>query len=518
MSDSVLDWFLLTPEQRADKEIRADLALANQSLRAISQTSREDTDRLRRQVTAQTASIEERLTRLAASFAAFVELTELRQLMQNSYGDSVEQRQQAITALTKLASNEAAQPLVPDPTYWLPDAVNAMIAIVAGTPDRESEARARALDPRADEFFVLAAAALDKPEAVADRVPEVLVTDGSFSPSQYLLWRAALAGDFGPMVDKLRPSVEPAISKDGWAAWIEECADKARMSTIGWLERLTRPISRPDEPISQLAREFLEKEADKLPKAVTAAPGPGRTESQKALTAMMVAMVQEGKPSEREFSARERTLRAIVADPGAANQGDPGLGDDRNLTDDLRSALLDESLDPGVRRLLVSWALPHLRAALADLPRPLNGDAVAKAVVAGRTVTVTTRGYDEQQALSYLASGAERTSAAKRLMVMWAAGAAAVLAAGAILLLAGQSWGSLIIAVAAVAGWFAFARWREWRSVEQQEGVDRVEAAEELAAAATKVTAIEASISEERARYEAAEELVRVRLATPSRS
>jgi hypothetical protein len=291
MSDSVLDWFLLTPEQRA-------LALANQSLRAISQTSREDTDRLRRQVTAQTASIEERLTRLAASFAAFVELTELRQLMQNSYGDSVEQRQQAITALTKLASNEAAQPLVPDPTYWLPDAV---IAIVAGTPDRESEARARALDPRADEFFVLAAAALDKPEAVADRVPEVLVTDGSFSPSQYLLWRAALAGDFGPMVDKLRPSVEPAISKDGWAAWIEECADKARMSTIGWLERLTRPISRPDEPISQLAREFLEKEADKLPKAVTAAPGPGRTESQKALTAMMVAMVQEGKPSEREF-------------------------------------------------------------------------------------------------------------------------------------------------------------------------------------------------------------------------
>ncbi len=512
MSDDLLDWFLLTPEQRADKEIRADLEWTNRNLAAQSRSHRLESDRLRAQLNERTASIEQRLDRLSTSFAAYVELGEVREKLASLHGDSVEQRRQAIAALTRLAKGDRAERLQSDNSYWLPDAVNAVIAIVEGAPDPDAEGRARALEPRADEFFVLAAAALDKPELVADRLPDVMINDGALSPSQYLLWRSSLAGDFGPVVASLERVVTPALKDGGWGAWVSEEAHRSALSPIAWLERLTRQIARPDEAIPAPAQEFIQREAATRPATTTRGERGGRSDSQKALTAAMLAMVQEGEPAERELTLRERTLMAVLADP-STKPVDEGAAVVTDLTAEVRLAMVDESLDPAVRRPLIRWAVPMLKRVVDQVTTDEAPLVRVQADIAGRAVEVTSSGYDEARVASLLASRDEAVGESRSALLRWSMLTGTLLAGGLVALLLGHQAAGLVLLLVA-AGCLVPTVRTLWTMREERNGaaLARSKAMQQLAVARDRVSVQEAERAEERGRRLAVEELLRLRL------
>ncbi len=507
MSDSFLDWFLLSPEQRADKEIRADLAAGQAAMMHQSRLNRDDTERLRTQLRQRTESLEERLDRLAESFTSYVELTEVRDRLSILHAQSVEQRRLAMAALTRLAAGERCDPLASDPDYWLPDAVNAVAAIVDRRRDVAAEARARALEPRADQFLLIAAAALDRAALVAERLPEVLVNDGTLSPTQYLLWRSALAGDFGSVVASLGDVVKPALlGSSGWATWASSEAERSFMTPIAWLERLTRPLASAGETVSDAAAEYIEREAGRAPERHADLP-PARSETQKALTVAMLELVREGKPDERELTTRERELLSRLGGDRPDHEAEP-----HDLLTEVRRALLDESLDPAVRRVVLTWCAPHLTQALAGNLVADPSPTTVVVFVAGRRIPVTSTGYDQAQLQSALTATEDVVAQSRRRLWTWSIGALALVILGGALWTAGNQVGIFALLLSVPTAAVVWTRWTAWLSSRADASATRTASQQAVHQATSQAVTGDAQGAEERARRLAIEDLVRVRL------
>ncbi len=424
MADDLLDWFLLDANERRDKQLREDLDYANIQIRSAAEAGRRNADKLRRDLDQVTGTLESRLNRLQRMFGAYVELNSLRDEVSTTFEKSAEQRRKAIGVLTRLAVGQPAERMESDPRYWLPDAINAVTGLVSGKPDPEAEARARYLDPRADEFIVLASTALDRPDLVAARLPDVLVTDGSFSASQELLWNSAVAGDFGDVLPTIRAVIEPTLSSEGWPEWVQAKAKTAGATPLAWVEMLTRPLATDDavpEPAAAYVLHAGLKDSLATVPGTRDKPGAdtGRSESQKALTTMMLAMVSEGLPEEREHLSKIRMLQAVLADPDQEVTGDPGLGQRSDVTERVRSALTDRSLAAAVRRELLSWCAQRLAATIEHLAQDQDRVATSIAVsVMGATVPVTASGYPSDALARVDQSLVEAQREARRALIL----------------------------------------------------------------------------------------------------
>ena len=183
------DWFW-AGEGGRDNLLRSEI----EGLHGQASAARSQAARLSSQLAQVQGSMETRLSALAAAFDAYVELGDVREQLAG-YPDTSAVRRDAANAFEVLTRGGIPERL-PDrtPDYWLTDAMNAVIALAAGHPDRAAEARAVALDRDAELFLVTAAGALGHGAEVADRVPALLVTDGELTAPQRALWSAVLAG------------------------------------------------------------------------------------------------------------------------------------------------------------------------------------------------------------------------------------------------------------------------------------------------------------------------------------
>lgn len=534
MADDLLEYFFLDPSQRRDRQLEREISSARAEMANLSRMRRRETERLRSQLQEVTGSLESRLNRLQRMFSAYVELNELKDELATTYTDSSAQRREALGILSRLSTGQPVQPMQPDERYWLPDAVNAVLAVVNGGRDPQSEARATFLDQRADEFIVLAATSLGRGSAVADRLPEVLTSDGVFSASQRLLFRAALADSLGPVLPSLREVIAPTLSADGWQEWVDSRAAVSSSRGLAWLEVLTRPLadrvqtSLPgaDSYISAARASLLPRSTkpaaarrdplpapDEQPAAAAPQARPDESAAAQALREMTVALVEEGLAEEQELLRRLRIAKRQLADPdGPAD--DPGLGDRVDVTEEVRQALLTEGLPGASRAELLTWVAPHLRATIEG--SVVEGNASASQVrarVLGTTVAVSAQGYDR----SLLTRGAAQQQAqlqrARRNVWFWGA-ASGMLAAAAVALgiLGHQGLATLVLVGAGLGGLATLRAWSALRAVRSQQAADLERARRELDQAVARAAAADREQAVRRGEEAAVMDLLQQRL------
>ncbi|SDT34116.1 hypothetical protein SAMN04488543_3831 [Friedmanniella luteola] len=372
------EWFF-TSEAGRTNLLRSQV----DELAASSASANARSSRLSSQLTRLQGSLESRLNALAAAFDAYVELGDVREQLA-AHADTAAVRRDVLAAVDALVGGRRAERVDPSDAddYWLPHAMNAVTALVAGGRDRAAEGRARTLGRQADLFVVVLLGALGHGALVADRVPDLLVTDGTLGDAQVVLWRALLAGVYGGPGD--REAVLAAVGErwrstlaggdaDEWRGWVAEQsgADDAE-AELTWVRALLDgevllPLASPREPARRVAVPGQERAA----RAEPAAEGDPRA----ALRSVAGTLIAEGSEAERDLLTRARLLRLRVEDPsglGPAGPVEPPPTEVRAL---VRQEFAS-TRDPAVRACLLGWLRPGLHqaveAAVAAPPRPVE--------------------------------------------------------------------------------------------------------------------------------------------------
>ena len=268
---------------------------------------------------------------MSAAFDAYVELGDIREQLAG-FPDTTMIRRDVAAAVDALAQGREAQ-RVDDPgqTYWLPHAANAVIGLVVGKPDAEEDATARSLSPQAELFVVAACGALDRGEAVADRLPGLLICDGGLSADQLALWGGALDGRFGSgALATVRAVWSSALDQTNadvatWRTWIREQAATRDVEVIlDWVGRLLGTGGRPP-PAVPTAGDFAgpATAAGPATRTGTATGAPtrdGNDGSGAALRAVVGRMVVQGTDREAPLLSRARELRERIENPGRVSR------------------------------------------------------------------------------------------------------------------------------------------------------------------------------------------------------
>lgn len=231
------EWFL-SSEAGQHRILRGEI----EGLQASASTARARSARLSSQLRQLQGSLETRLQALSAAFDAYVELGDVREQLDDR-PDSSAIRRDAVSAIETLSRGGRPEPLDHRGLdYWLSHAVNAVMALTGGGADPAAERQATELSPDAELFIVAAAGALGAGPSVATRVPSLLVSDGTLASRQVVLWKAVLAGVFGPLLDLIGPVWVPALdtSADHWAAWVRSAGRTAEaIESLRWLDATT---------------------------------------------------------------------------------------------------------------------------------------------------------------------------------------------------------------------------------------------------------------------------------------
>ncbi|WP_285568595.1 hypothetical protein [Actinoallomurus iriomotensis] len=331
-------------------------------------------------------TLERRLGRLAKSFDAFVELSDVRlELAMFDRESAVRHRtRRLLTGLTQGAGDPPPLDLDECPGYWLRPAADGLAALVRG-------------DDEAAEKFTAEAIALDE-----DRTT-LFLTLGLATAGRYV--------DAVPWLSRSLPSLGTTVTAVQRQLWIA-CADGAFGAPgAAHIER------RLTEVIDEMPGEAAEQERERWRQAVTGKPDgrrgraklprelqnvPGLTEPpvvaeslaglrrkvEEALqpvdaepaadfVGLLITLVDEGAPDERELMARARELRDII-ETGAGQRPpawDAPAGETLEL---LRGDLFSRST-PGPRALAVRVGSRWLRAiaeGLAERASAAPPDAV----------------------------------------------------------------------------------------------------------------------------------------------
>ncbi|GAA1826364.1 hypothetical protein ACFFOM_15510 [Microlunatus capsulatus] len=360
------DWFF-TSEAGRTNLLRSqvdDLAASSASANARS-------SRLSSQLAQLQGSLETRLNALSQAFDAYVELGDVREQLAAHAGTAAVRRD-VLAAVEALVAGRPAERVEPGPEddYWLPHAMNAVTALVAGAPDRAAEERAAALDRQADLFVVVLLGALGRGALVADRVPDLLVTDGSLGPEQVALWHALLAGvhnDPGGGPDLLAAVGErwaPTLAGGDaaeWRDWVAEQSGAADADAeLAWVRALLDgQVLLPLVAPAPRRREVSRRRAAEEPVAPPAADEDPRA----VLRATAGAMIAEGSEPERDLLVRARLLRQRIEDPGGLPPTAPAEPVRTGVRDLVREAFAG-TRDPALRARLLGWLHPGLRQAV----------------------------------------------------------------------------------------------------------------------------------------------------------
>ncbi len=455
MSDDV-SWFW-AGEYGRDQILRENIDDLHAQL---SQSSRQSY-RLSSQLAELSGSIDARLQALSIAFDAYVELGDVREQLAG-YPDTSQIRREAREALTAVLDGRPARPVddrgLP---YWLPFAVNAVLAIAAGGTDPAAEETARSLSPDSELFVVAAAGAVGRGEAVRDRLPVLLTTDEVLSQAQQALWRAACAGIFGPveevlaeieplwrtslaadLADHANPA-DPAEPADGhgadsWTAWVKAEAGDGPAAITAWLQARTSAASDPS------------------PKPSAAAPPAGAPDAGAGLRDVVSVLAGQGMGEEIALLHRARELRARIESPTAARGREATVAEPRPVTvrDVVRRTFADTGVGSPAQRVVRYWLAPALSAVLTDTEqraarRPNLDETVTTSV---GSVSVGIDGADP--AASSRRIEEFRSAKSPTPLVLFAFGGLAVLTVvvAIVLIATGNSGSAVLFGLLALAG------------------------------------------------------------------
>ncbi len=351
-------------------------------LAASSASAHARSSRLSSQLAQLQGSIESRLDALSEAFDAYVELGDVREQLA-AHAETAAVRRDVLAAIDALVGGRRAGRVDPGEAddYWLPHAMNAVMALIAGGRDRTAEARARTLGRQADLFVVVLLGALGHGSLVADRVPELLVTDESLSATQVVLWRAVLDGVYGG------PEERSAVLDAVGARWRSTLAAGSGAEWRGWVAAQ----SGAEDAEAELAwvRTLLDGQvllplAGRGPRAQPAGSGSPTEQAgtasagsdlRAALRTEAGSMIAEGSAAERDLLARAKQLRRRIEDP-AGTGAEPPAEPPRTGVRTLVQQECATTGDPQLRARLLDWLRPGLLQAVeaaAAAPSPEIG-------------------------------------------------------------------------------------------------------------------------------------------------
>lgn len=350
-------WFWAS-EQGRDRILRNEL----EGLQIASNRASERSSRLNSQLAQLQGSIESRLEALSSAFDAYVELGDVREQL-DGYPDTAAIRRDAAAAIDQLGRGAAAPPVdARGVDYWLPYAVNAVIALAAGRQDPEAERHAVELDRDAEMFVVAAAGALGQGPRVAARVPDLLVCDGVLTEHQLSLWKACSAGVYGDVLPAVRPrwaaSLDTAAASDDWVNWVHsEAHSPDAEEALRWLDRESAVLTGPDDAVPV------------PPAAPVPTSQPVEPDPKVWLRSVVAELIGRGAPGEADLLTRARNLRAQIEKPGAEQRPTAPSGSASLVPVDVAVRLAYAGADPGsaLRRELLGWIAAPLVAALGRL-------------------------------------------------------------------------------------------------------------------------------------------------------
>ncbi len=438
------EWFFAS-EYGRDKMLRSEI----EYLSSASASASAHNARLSSQLAQLQGSLESRLTALSAAFDAYVELGDVREQLA-AYGDAAAIRRDAGEAVEALAAGRSADPVdVGDGRYWLPFAVNAVIALLAGAADPAAEEQARTLSRDADLFVVVAVGALERGELVADRVPALLVSDEALRLPQVVLWEALLAGVYPSEHDLLGAvgeSWQPVLAGgDGpeWHAWVRDRSRAAdAVGELQWVRDLLA-----GEVAVPTADVLVDRGTSSTPAAFAAT----ETDPRAQLRSVAGTMLAEGSDQERELLVRSRELRRRIEDPGSAPTNARPADEPQQPVRALVRLALDTP-DPELRERLIHWLRPGLLTVVGEIARAPRPDPQPVEVrTPGGGVVVSPTGPEPSRLTQVTANIAESHATSGQALIVPAV-AAGVLAVGAIVtaLAGGQTSVVVLLLIAAV--------------------------------------------------------------------
>ena len=483
-------WFWAN-EQGRDRILRDEV----QGLHARLASADSQTRRLSSQLTNLSGSLESRLDALSRAFDAYVELGDVREQLA-AYETQATVRRDVAGALDALAVGRPVGPVDPRGLdYWLPYAMNATIAIVAGHRDPEPEARARELSPEADLFLVAACGVLGRGDQVADLLPNLLIADGALAPTQQQLFEAARQGIYGDVAGLLEPILRPAVVAEptaGWAAWVTAAAGSVPSQAISWITALI--AERPSVDTGETA-------------------GPGPT----GLRTVITELVGRGMPEEAELLARSRELRARIERPGS---GPSTTSDKKSKTvtvlDEVRRAVTTDTTSPELRQALLSWLAAPLSAVVDQLTRQVADEPDVSVPVrwGGNEVVVTATGAEPAKVETAVTRIRAMYQASQRPLVGWSVGAGVAALLALVLALTGSATWAVLFGLATAAAVFGAVRQllrRRQRAIDEAAAVAHFTA--EIASATEQAADADRTRTELSTRLSAEATAVRSRLA-----
>ncbi|MGO1974319.1 MAG: hypothetical protein ACTH2Q_15295 [Propionibacteriaceae bacterium] len=496
------------------------------------------TSRLRSQLNKVQGNIEKRLDVLTAAFDAYVELGDIREQLL-AHADTSGSRRQAGSAFEAMLEGRTATPLdTLDGQYWLPHAVNALIAIVEGGSDPEAEETARRLTPDADRFIVIAAGALGRGETVRGRVADLLVGDRTLTEAQWLIWAAAQEGVYGEVLPSIRDAWAATLDNpdpDDWQEWAADEAGQDPQKQLAWLD--TETGARVPEPVDYIGPADAASDAADVAVDGLGSGGSGSLpQSVEALRGTVTEMIEAGIGEEQELLSRARELRARIEDPeGGARREAAQRGPTRSLTtveldrneqfeqsapaiaDVVRRTWVGAPAGSPLRNELDSWVRPGLVATAQAITLPSPQPAVIQARSAGGTVDVVAGGPKDPKRVRVATENIERMHARQPWRrFAFAGGAALCLVLAIVTGIAGSTGWTVLFALGAV-GLGAAAAWEFAQSSMATRATKEDKAALEQSIATSETEAStqdrEAHLALEQAR--AAQEALVARLADP---
>ncbi|MFB9837854.1 hypothetical protein [Actinoallomurus acaciae] len=376
MSD---DWWVDYRQNRRIEELQGEVQAAYSYAASRSRA-------LQSRLSQVQGTLERRLDRLAKSFDAFVELSDLRleMAMFDRESDVRNRTRRLLTGLAQGAGDPPPLDLDDCPGYWLKPAADGLAALVRGDDEaaRKLTAEAIALDEdRTTLFLTLGLATAGR---YADAVPWLSRSLPSLGTTvtavQRQLWIACADGAFGApgaahierrlieMIDEM-PAEATDQERERWRQGFTGKTD-GRTGRARLPRELQNQPGLSEPPIMAGRLADLRRKVEEAIQPVDAKPAAD-------FVGLLITLVDEGAPEERELVARARELREIIETGGAERPPawDAPAGETLEL---LRGDLFSRSA-PGPRALAVRVGARWLRSiaeGLAERASATPPDAV----------------------------------------------------------------------------------------------------------------------------------------------
>lgn len=357
------DWFW-SSEYGRDRMLREEVeTLSYQASAAASRASR-----MQSQLAKLQGSLESRLNALSKAFDAYVELGDVREELAG-YPDTSAIRRDVMAVIEQLSKGLPANPVDPRGLdYWLPHATNTVIEIVGG--DAEAGKSALGATPESRLFVVAATGALGHGERVADRLPELLITDRELTGHQVVLLDAVVAGVFGTKaLESLEPSFRPLLQRTdpaGWRSTIERITGVTNDDFIlNWIRGQFADSTAAPSPDAQQSSPDAAQPAGSQDTSAEAKAGEGDPKA--PLRAVVAALIGGGYGGEGALLARARELRWQIENPGRTRPESEQGPAPVDALDRLVHHLKELPVGSPEQRTLLRWVAPGLQTFIDPL-------------------------------------------------------------------------------------------------------------------------------------------------------